>query len=182
MVQCYREVNERVKLDIEMKTLFLLRHAKSSWVDPNLPDFDRPLNGRGVKGAETIGTFIKKQKLSFDLVLSSPALRARETIEIVLKTAKLQVEVRYDQRIYDASTTDLIEVIKQIEEDKKKVVLVGHNPGIERLLETLTGGTEHVATGTFAKIDLKTTRWAKFLETPGNLDWVVKPKELAAVG
>lgn len=165
-----------------MKTLFLLRHAKSSWNEPNLPDFDRPLNARGLKGAELIGTFLKKKKVSFDLVLSSPAVRARETIEIVLKTAKLPVEVRYDQRIYDASPPALIEVITQIEEDKKKVLLVGHNPGVEKLLEMLTGGIAHVATGTFAKIDLKAAKWTKVLESPGNLDWLVKPKELAVVG
>ena len=66
-----------------MKTLFLLRHAKSSWNDQNLQDFDRPLNARGRKAAELIGTFIKKQKVSPDLVISSPAVRARETIEII---------------------------------------------------------------------------------------------------
>jgi len=164
-----------------MKTLFLLRHAKSSWNDSSLQDFDRPLNARGLKGAELIGTFIKKEKVSFDLVLSSPAVRARETIEIVLKTAKLPVEVRYDQRIYDASPPALIEVITQIDEDKKKVLLVGHNPGIERLLEMLAGGITHVATGTFAKIDLKAAKWTNILASPGSLDWVVKPKELAAV-
>ena len=165
-----------------MKTLFLLRHAKSSWNDANLKDFDRPLNARGLRAAELIGTFIKKEKVSFDLVLSSPAVRARETIEIVLKTAKLAAEVRYDQRIYEASPHVLIEVITQIEEEKSKVLLVGHNPGIEKLLEVLTGGITHVATGTFAKIDLKTAKWSKALEAQGTLDWVVKPKELGAVG
>lgn len=165
-----------------MKTLFLLRHAKSSWSDPNLPDFDRPLNARGLKAAELIGSYIRKEKVSFDLVLSSPAVRARETIEIVLKTAKLAVELRYDQRIYDASTPALIEVITQMEEEKNKVLLVGHNPGIERLLETLTGGIHHVSTGTFARIDLKAGKWPRVLESGGSLVWVVKPKELSAVG
>lgn len=165
-----------------MKTLFLLRHAKSSWNDSSLQDFDRPLNARGVRAAELIGTFIKKRELSFDLVLSSPAVRARETIEIVLKTSKVQTELRYDQRIYEASPHVLIDVITQIEEEKKSVLLVGHNPGIEKLLEMLTGEIAHVATGTFAKIDLKTAKWSKALEAQGPLDWVVKPKELGGVG
>jgi phosphohistidine phosphatase len=182
MGQCYREVNERVNAKATMKTLFLLRHAKSSWNDSSLQDFDRPLNVRGLRSAELIGTFIKKQKLSFDLVLSSPAIRARETIEIVLKTSKVQSELRYDQRIYEASPHVLIEVITQIEDEKSKVLLVGHNPGIEKLVEILTGAIVQVATGTFTKIDLKTSKWSKALEAQGNLDWVVKPKELGAVG
>lgn len=163
-----------------MKTLFLLRHAKSIWNDPNLQDFDRPLNGRGRTEAELIRRFIKEQRVSPDLVLSSPAVRARETIETVMKTAKLPAELRYDQRIYEASLPVLIEVISQIEEDKSQVLLVGHNPGMEGLLEILTGCVEQMATGTLAKLDLKADRWSKALEGQGNLDWLVKPKELGA--
>jgi len=161
-----------------MKTLFILRHAKSSWKDDSLQDFDRPLNGRGRKGAELIGTLIRNKKLMPDLVLSSPAVRARETIEIVMKTAKLSAELRYDQRIYEASPLRLLEVISQIEEDKNRVLLVGHNPGLEELLQVLTGSVEHMATGTLGKIDLKATKWTKALEDKGSLDWLVKPKEL----
>lgn len=161
-----------------MKTLFLLRHAKSTWHDPNLPDFDRPLNARGRKAAELIGTFLRKEKATPDLVLSSPAVRARETIEIVIKTAKLPAELRYDQRIYEASSIILVEVISQIEDDKSGVLLVGHNPGMENLLELLTGRAEHMATGMLVKVDLKAARWSKALEGQGNLDWLVKPKEL----
>lgn len=164
-----------------MKTLFLLRHAKSSWDDPTLPDIERPLNARGMRAAELLGTHIRKQNLSFDLVLSSPAIRARETIEIVLKTAKMQTDLRYDQRIYEASSIALIDVISQIEEDRKTAMLVGHNPGMEKLLEILTGGIIHVSTGTLARIELKASRWAGMIESPRTLEWVVKPKELAAV-
>ena len=164
-----------------MKTLFLLRHAKSSWDNPTLPDIDRPLNARGMRAAELLGTHIRKQKLSFDLILSSPAVRARETIEIMLKTAKMQPDLRYDQRIYEASSVTLIDVIVQIEEEKKTALLVGHNPGMEKLLEILTGGIIHVSTGTLARIDLKASRWARVIESPRSLEWIVKPKELAAM-
>ena len=165
-----------------MKTLFLLRHAKSSWKDSSLADIDRPLNARGLRAAELLGDYVKKQKLSFDLVLSSPALRTRETIEIVLKTANLQTDLRYDQRIYEASPAALIDVITQIEEGQRTVVLVGHNPGIERLIEILTSAIVQVSTGTFARIDLKVSQWSKVLESSGQLEWVVKPKDLAAKG
>lgn len=163
-----------------MKTLFLLRHAKSSWKDSTLQDFDRPLNGRGRKASEFVGAFIRKQKLTPDLILSSPAVRARETIEIVLKAAKLQVELRYDQRIYEADALRLLEVISQIDEHKSAVMIVGHNPALEELFEVLTGRPERINTGTLAKIDLATTKWSKTLEGKGSLDWLVKPKELAA--
>ncbi len=162
-----------------MKTLFLLRHAKSSSNDPNLQDFDRPLNARGRGAAELIGAYIKEHEVSPDLVMSSPAVRARETIEIILKTAKLTAELRFDQRIYEASPLVLIEVISQIEEDKSNVLLVGHNPGMESLVEMLTCQAVTMATGTLARINLKADRWTRALEEQGNLDWVVKPKDLA---
>jgi len=161
-----------------MKTLFILRHAKSSWKDESLQDFDRPLNGRGRKAAELIGILMKKQKVAPDLVLSSPAIRARETIEIVMKAAKLAVELRYDQRIYEASPVQLLEVISQIEEDKKSALLVGHNPGLEDLLHVLTGHAEHMSTACLAKIDLKANKWSKSLSEKGSLDWIVTAKEL----
>lgn len=161
-----------------MKTLFILRHAKSSWKDSALQDYDRPLNGRGRKAAELIGGFIRKQKVRPDLILSSPAVRARETIEIVMKTAKLGIELRYDQRIYEAGPLRLLEVISQIDEDRSIVLLVGHNPGLEELLHVLTDRVEQMSTGTLAKISFGTTKWRKTLEKKGSLDWLVKPKEL----
>jgi phosphohistidine phosphatase len=162
-----------------MKTLLLLRHAKSGSKDTGLSDFDRPLNGRGRKGAEMIGRFIRKRSVAPDLLLSSPAIRARETIEAVIKAAKLTTELRYDQRIYEAGPLRLLEVVSQIEEERGTVLLVGHNPGIEELLQLLTDRQEHMATGTLAKIDLKADKWSKVLEQKGTLDWIVKPREIA---
>ncbi len=162
-----------------MKTLFLLRHAKSSWADSALADFDRPLNGRGKRAAEAIGRFMTKQKVDPDLVLSSPAVRARETIGIVIKAAQLTVEVRYDQRIYEAGPPRLLEVISEIEQERSEVLVVGHNPGMEELLQLITGRIEHMATGSLAKIDLKIAKWSKAADHKGKLAWLVKPKELA---
>ena len=161
-----------------MKTLFLLRHAKSSWADSSLADFDRPLNGRGKRAAEAIGRFMRKQEVSPDLVLSSPAARARETIGIVIKATQLTAEVRYDQRIYEAGPLRLLEVISEIEEERSEVLVVGHNPGMEELLQLFTGRIERMATCTLAKIELKTAKWSKAADHKGNLSWLVKPKEL----
>jgi phosphohistidine phosphatase len=161
-----------------MKTLFLLRHAKAENGSAGSPDFERALNDRGRKEAQAVGAFIQKQNLVLDLVLSSPAKRARETTELVLASANLTVDVGYDQRIYEAGSLRLLEVVSQIEEGRSSVLLVGHNPGIEELLQLLTGRLEHMATGTLVKIDLKAARWNHALEDKGSLDWIVKPKEL----
>src|SRR5687767_12931929 len=116
-----------------MKTILLLRHAKSENAAPGMADFDRALNDRGRNEAHAVGTFIHKQKLRCDLVLSSPARRARETTELVVGSAHLAPEVRYDQQIYDASPLQLLEVLAPIAEEHSAVLLVGHNPAMEEL-------------------------------------------------
>jgi len=162
-----------------MKTLLVLRHAKSSWKDSSLADFDRPLNDRGKRAADVIGSFLGKEKLCPDLVLSSTAARARETIGLVLESARLVVEVRYDQRLYLASAERLAEIVSQIDEHRSQVMLVGHNPGMEELLPRLTGVTERMPTAALAKITLDVEKWSEVSSArSGRLDWLVKPKEL----
>jgi len=161
-----------------MKTIYLLRHAKSSWKDESLSDIERPLNGRGKKAADTMGAFLKREKILVDLVLSSSAVRARQTIDRVLVSANIVTDVRFDERIYEAGVQRLVEVVRQIENGKKNVVLVGHNPGFEELLEWLTGTIERMQTGALAKIGLKTTSWNSVSEKSGTLEWIVRPKQL----
>jgi phosphohistidine phosphatase len=164
-----------------MKTLFLLRHTKSSSKDQKLPDFERPLNRRGRRDAEAVGRFLKMKEIVPDLVLSSPALRARETVEHVTRAAKWRTEVRYDERIYEAGAVRLLEVISQIESERKTVFVVGHNPGMEEVLHLLTGRMEQVPTGGLAKVLLKTPKWAAIVDKKANLEWLVKPKEMRVV-
>jgi len=161
-----------------MKTLFLLRHAKSSWKDEDLADFERPLNDRGRKAAELIGNFIAKQNVTIDLVISSPAVRARETIELVLRASKRSPELRFDQRVYEASPTRLLEITSQIEEDRKSVLLVGHNPGMEELLALLVGVEQHMPTASLAQVVLGSKKWDKILGEKGVLESFVKAKDL----
>jgi phosphohistidine phosphatase len=161
-----------------MRNLYLLRHAKSSWKDEALADFERPLAGRGRKACDTIGKYIQSQQLEFDLVISSTAVRARDTIDLIRQRAKLRVEVRYDERIYEAGVERLLEVISQIENEKKSVLLVGHNPGFEDLLQLLTRGQYSFPTAAFAKVNLKISKWSEPLEGKASLEWLVTPKEL----
>ena len=161
-----------------MKTLLLLRHAKSSWKDTSVKDFDRPLNQRGLKAAPAIGRLMRKRKLQPELVLSSPAERARQTTQLVLEAAGLKTEVRYDERIYEASAARLFEIVSQIDEEAGMVMMVGHNPGFEELLEALSGEARSLSTAALACIELDIERWSKVRAGENQLAWLVRPKEL----
>jgi phosphohistidine phosphatase len=162
-----------------MKKLLLLRHAKSSWDDAGLADFDRPLNGRGRQAAPLMGDLMRERQLRPDLVISSPAARARETIALVLKASGIRTELRYDERIYEATAARLLEVISEVGDEKQEVMLVGHNPGFENLLERLTTESLRVPTAALALVVLDADRWIEAGARGGRLKWLVKPKELA---
>ena len=161
-----------------MRTLYLLRHAKSSWKDVTLPDFDRPLKDRGRKAAKRIGKYLAAEKLSDPDVIVSPAVRTRETAEIVSKHANLRVDVRFDERIYEASLRDLVQVVSEIPDTKKVAIMIGHNPGFEELLAYLTGEGRRMPTCALAKIKFEVESWKDIKEDQGHLDWFVTPKEL----
>ena len=161
-----------------MKALLLLRHAKSSWKNPGLEDFERPLSDRGRKAAELIAGFIAKQNVAIDLVITSPAVRARQTIELVLQSARRSTELRFDQRVYEASPERLLEIVSQIEDQRKAVLVVGHNPGLEELLSLLVGQEEHMPTSSLAKLSLSVKKWDRVAGEKAVLDWFVKAKTL----
>lgn len=161
-----------------MKTLYLLRHAKSSWKDASLADFERPLKGRGRDAAEQMGRFLASKKVNISTLISSPSVRTRETIEILLRHARLEVEPLFDQRIYEASLATLLQITSEIPADNKTAMLVGHNPGMEELLAYLTHETKHMPTCTLARISLNVS-WKEVGRGTGKLEWFVTPKDLA---
>ena len=161
-----------------MKTLLLLRHAKSSWKVPDQPDFERPLNARGERAAPLMGRYLRRQRIEPSLILCSPAERARQTAALFAGAARLGCELRYDERIYEASAQRLLEVFAQADEGADTVLLVGHNPGLEELLLLLTGEVRLMPTAALAKIDLAVDKWGKVKEQAGRLDWLVRPKDL----
>jgi len=160
-----------------MKTLLLLRHAKSSWKDTNVKDFDRPLNQRGLKAAAAVGRLIRKRKLEPQLALSSPAERARQTTHLVVEAARMKTELRYDERIYEAPGARLFEIVMQIEDDADMALLVGHNPGLEELLGMLTGEARSLPTAALVCVELDIEKWNKLRVDAGRLEWLAKPKE-----
>lgn len=162
-----------------MKTLLLMRHAKSSWAEAGQPDFARPLNERGQGAAPVMGRFLRRQGLKPDTVVSSPAERARQTATLVRAAAQLDCDLRFDARIYEASAAELQAVVKELAEPARTVLLVGHNPGLEGLIHLLTGATERMPTAAVACLVFDLAAWAIVKPQTGRLAWLVKPKELA---
>lgn len=163
-----------------MKTLLLLRHAKSDWDNTTLPDFERPLNERGRKAAPLMGELMRERKIQPDLILCSPAERTRQTVALVSDAAGFTTAPRFEERIYDAEVARLLEVISEIEETASVVLVVGHNPGMAGLVEHLTGQAASMPTAALARVSLDIENWDEIREHAGRLEWLVKPKELAA--
>lgn len=170
-----------------MKTLTLLRHAKSGWDDSVARDFDRPLNRRGRKAALTIGREMRAQGLQFDAVVASPAVRVVETLEDVADGYEQPIEPLYDDRLYLAPVATLLDIIRHTDEAVERLMIVGHNPGLEMLAMLLTeGGDEgfrgEVAikypTATLAEISLPVDQWIDVAEGSGRIDRFVRPRDL----
>lgn len=117
-----------------MKTLTLLRHAKSSWDDPVSRDFDRPLNARGRKAAATVGRHMRAEKLGFDHVVASPAVRIVETVAEVEAGYGGALAPAWDRRVYLASASSLLDVVHELPAGADSALLIGHNPGLEDLI------------------------------------------------
>jgi len=171
-----------------MKRLTILRHAKSSWDKPEQDDFDRPLNDRGRKAAARMGRELEKRGMRFDVVLASPAERVRETLDGLAKGGgHFHPDIRFDQSLYLADPASLLDQVKALSDDVRAPMLVGHNPGLERLLLLLTaddgkGLRERVAegypTGALAVIEFPAARWSDVEWGSGTLTELILPKEL----
>ena len=136
----------------EMKILYLLRHAKSSWDDPALDDFDRPLAKRGRNAAPLIGQLMAEHGWVPDLALVSPALRTRDTWEIVSQHFAALVETRLERSLYMAEPDTILDLLRGLEDMPEAVVVVGHNPGMEECAALLAGpGSDPVALARMAE-------------------------------
>lgn len=169
-----------------MKILTLLRHAKSSWDDPVARDFDRPLNKKGGKAARTVGRAMRAEGLVFDRVVASPAVRVIETIAEMEKGYGASLNPDYDQRLYLASTAALLQVMHEIERSVGRLLVIGHNPGLESLALMLSQGIGPLhaelalkyPTATLAEIALSVDRWADAGAGVGTLTRFIRPRDL----
>jgi phosphohistidine phosphatase len=160
-----------------MKTLYIMRHAKSCWADANLSDFERPLNERGIKTAPFMGRLMAKKNFQPEIILSSPAARAKQTAMMVKKAGSMKAEIRYDERIYEASPLRLMEIVSEIENIVESILLVGHNPGFEGLVKFLTGEFQPMPTAALAVVDLKIDDWKSIYPECCSLRELIRPKE-----
>lgn len=168
-----------------MKILTLLRHAKSSWDDDVARDFDRPLNPRGRRAAQAIGGAMREAGLAFDIVLASPAVRVAETLAEVERSYGAKLPVRSDPRIYLAAPDTLLQLLAEACEGAQRVLIVGHNPGLEMLALSLSaGGSERAEiavkfpTAALAEIEFDVEDWGELGEGQGRLTRFIRPREL----
>lgn len=160
-----------------MKRLYILRHAKSSWDDASLADFDRPLNDQGVNAAAFIGELIAGRGMEPEVIISSPAKRAERTAELVKENIGFDVPLTYDERVYEASLTTLLKVISEIPADVDSALLIGHNPGMEAIIRCLTGEIQPMSTAALASIKLAIGQWKAVDQGTGTLEFLIRPKE-----
>lgn len=161
------------------KVLLLMRHAKSSWEDGRLADFERPLNGRGKQDAPRMGELLRKRELLPDLIITSEARRARDTTQRVVEASGYEGEVRSTRELYEAEPEDFLEVLQDVPDSCARVMLVAHNPGLEMFLELLTGIAEALPTGALAAIQLPVASWRELHEgVRGKLLGLWSPKTL----
>ena len=161
-----------------MKNLFLLRHAKSSWDNAALGDFDRPLSKRGISNAIQLSEYIQKHSISFDLVLSSPSERTQSTLDLVMSSLDPIPSSNLKECIYHASAPSLIQLITEQDDEINNLLIIGHNPGLHILTETLTNESiVKFPTCAFAKIT-NFNHWKDVDTDILTLEAVITPKEL----
>jgi phosphohistidine phosphatase len=157
-----------------VKTLHLLRHAKSDWGDSALPDHDRPLNKRGKRARTTVADHVAGWKV--DLVVCSTARRARDTAKPVIDA--LGCRARYDAALYANDADGLLAVVRELDDDDGAVMLVGHNPSMEELTALLCDRSPDYPTAALGSIELAVDRWADVSSGSGTLTSFVTPAEL----
>lgn len=163
-----------------MKTVLVLRHAKSSWADVGLSDFDRPLKMRGRDDAPAVGEYLRAHDLVPDLILTSPARRARETVALVADGASYDGDIVVADELYPGDPDDYIARLRALDDACVSVMVVGHNPGVAELVVELTGEATELPTAALAQIALAIDRWADLdvdAGTPGQLLAVRRPRE-----
>jgi phosphohistidine phosphatase len=165
-----------------MRTLYLLRHAKSSWDDPALPDHERPLAPRGVRDAKRISKHLGRLGVTPALVLCSSAVRTQETLDLLRPTLG-EVAVQVEEQLYGASSEALLERIRSVSDEVGSVLLIGHNPGVQDLVLALaSSGAElelvEAKFPTAALATLALPRWSNLNPGDAQLVAYVVPKEL----
>jgi phosphohistidine phosphatase len=147
-----------------MKILYIIRHAKSSWEDISLSDFERPLNKRGEKDAPFMGKVLKELHVRPDIVYSSPALRAKMTAEIITKEVHYDKDILFVDAIYEADVRTLHEFITTIDDENSIVFLFGHNTSLNEVAYKYVGFNENIPTCGVVSIVFDIENWSEISE------------------
>jgi phosphohistidine phosphatase len=158
-----------------MKTLHLLRHAKSDWSDTSIDDFARPLSRRGRRARKLLARHVAGWQI--DLLVCSPAARAKATAEPL--TDVLSCPIRYDRAIYAADADDLLTITRQLPDSTASVMFVGHNPSIEEFARLLCGSAPRFPTGALGTLELGIAHWSETSRGCATLTGLVTPAQLA---
>lgn len=169
-----------------MRSLTLLRHAKSDWSDRGQRDFDRVLNPRGKRAAHTIGEYLQREQLAFDYVIASPAARVRETIACVEDGLGRPLDPQWERKVYMASAAILMELAQAAPDAAQRVLIVGHNPGLEDLALMLAAEgspyrdviLDKYPTATLAELCFDGARWADLADGGSRIARFVRPRDL----
>jgi phosphohistidine phosphatase len=176
-------------VNIAMRRLLLLRHAKAERPEPGQEDYDRVLQERGRSDAALVGTYLVRHEFVPDAVLVSPAARTRETWEVAAAAFPRSPAVTFDERIYNASAQTLLQVVKEAGRRVSTLLVIGHNPGLHELGTLLVGVgdlearqrfNEQFPTAALAVIDFALDAWSKLHPAAGRLERFVRPRKLAA--
>ncbi|MBI3219982.1 MAG: histidine phosphatase family protein [Bacteroidetes bacterium] len=167
-----------------MKKLIIIRHAKSSWEDPSLDDFDRQLNKRGEKDAPRMGKLLREMKITPDNVISSPAVRAMETCKHISKKLDFSPnKVLIDQRLYHAEKELILQVVQEIPDRKNDheeiALLFGHNPGLTEFVNAISNeAIVNIPTCGVVVISFSHARWCDAQFGSGKMEWFHYPKKV----
>ncbi len=162
-----------------MKELLIMRHAKSSWGNTNLSDHERPLNQRGQRDAPRMGQLLKEKELIPDLIITSTAERALSTAELTALNCDYDRELALSGRFYGGGPQAFVEILQTVDDANERVMIVAHNPGLEELVEDLTGYDGRFTTANIAHVQLPIDSWRDLtLETTGMLLNLWRPKEI----
>jgi len=162
-----------------MKTIYLLRHAKSSWDNPKLDDFERPLNKRGHFDAPLMGNIMEKLNIFPDLIISSPAIRASMTSRFVADAINYPLnKIQYDENIYEAGQNQLLEIIYAVDDSVEKLMLVGHNPSFTYFAHYLAKfDVNNIPTCGLFCAELNISSWTKIKKKCGTVLYYKYPKK-----
>ena len=141
-----------------------MRHAKSSWKDSNIADHKRPLKKRGKNDAKRMGKLLKSKKIIPDLIICSTAKRAQQTADHLIESMKYKNEIVFTDALYMAEPKDILTAIADHAQEQKTVLIIGHNPGSEALLQILTGKVESLPTASIAYTTAKIDKWKNIMK------------------